>query len=165
MAEESTVVNESDTILVCEGEALSTLDASGQPLSRDELTVQIQMVQDTCDGGESRVQPFGFDYAYLAARVTYNSTTASIFFSSDASSIPSGLHTLSCTYRLEPTSGSAGVWHSCGTNSGPGSSLMTMTVSFCPVPGTRWHVMAGLYKGSGSSVTLKQRDDDYEIAV
>ncbi|MBG6060185.1 hypothetical protein RCH16_003661 [Cryobacterium sp. MP_M5] len=99
-------------------------------------------------------------YANVVAYLTYQNTWMGI--NAYANSIPSGTHTLSCIYRNEPISGSSGSWMSCGSPvSGSASYLTTSTTSFCPVPGTRWHAFASLYKGS----VWKQDDNKWKVAV
>ncbi|MGO3269979.1 hypothetical protein ACTXM3_18225 [Glutamicibacter arilaitensis] len=173
----SATSSKAGSVKVCDGNTVRPTDAAGNPLPKRVLKLMLKQVSQICDEtssegvddkdifaqSDSDVELFGdFGYAYLAAYATYRADTLSVYFTAAASSIPSGYHSLSCIYRQEPTSGGYGAWQSCGASSGSGTYLTTSTASFCPIPGTRWHAHAALYKGYDD--VLKQTDDDWVIA-
>jgi hypothetical protein len=135
--------NDSDVVEVCEGEAVSTLDAQGQPMTRDALdkaivTLRVERCGLDAEGNPGpNIKPrgvtWGYDYRVrnemLNTQQKYcGQMVKGISILGIASNLPSGKNELSCIVRIS----GKGAWQGCGT--GVGGSSISTSMLFIPNP-------------------------------
>ena len=144
-------------VTICSGTELSTTDSLGKPLSPSQLKVYEDFLALKCAnpnapshgsaviGASQGVSPLHVisGVGDLTAHATV--TPGNMYWWTTASSMPTGTSkTLNCMDQFN-----YGTFVACGSASGSGSSLSTVTNWICPVPGIHYVVEAFLtYKGS-----------------
>ena len=162
-------------LVVCPGNSLSSLDETGAPLSALDLKLAFAQVQHLCEAGVGSTMSFDeydsslaspdsltSEYANVVAQI--NNRPGLMGISAYANSIPLDGRTkeLSCIYRMQPVSGPATPWESCGAETTSSSTYLTTRGNdFCPVLGTRWEAVADLYVNGN----LTQSDSAIAVAL
>lgn len=159
-----TAFADDSVITVCEGNDVSTVAPDGTALGDAELQEVIRQVERVCEPPTAarNASPLAASTYYNVVALITNSP-GKMGINGYANSLPFGSYKVGCIYRVEPVSGTAGSWMSCGAitivNNTYGS---TSTVMFCPVPGTRFHARATLDTMSNGWLA---DDDAWAVAV
>lgn len=152
--------SEASVVTVCEGNDLSLLNRDGSRLPIESIAINISVISSRCGTMPLTTPQLRFT-GYLAARLNYVASSGFLFISADASSLVRGNYRISCIYRSEPVSGKSGAWQDCTAINGYSTTfLSTATITFCPVPGTRWHAIATLSRPTSTKILLT--DDAWE---
>jgi hypothetical protein len=147
-----------DLIEVCEAHTLDPTDDLGNRLPEDTIQLHLMAVQSMCDAeGPEAAAP-----SNVGAIAAYTPASGAMLVRAYANSLPRATYALSCIYRYEPVSGSAGAWQDCGAVRDTNTYLTTRGNEWCPVPGTRWRVNASLFNANDR---LIGSDDAWKVAA
>jgi len=155
-------VSDISVVAVCDGHELSLHDINGERLAPDRIALHLAVISARCSSASPRAAQLRIA-GNLNAWLTYKPSSGVLYVSASANSLVRGNYRISCIYRREPVSGAPGAWQDCTAVSGYSTTyLSTSTISFCPVPGTRWHEVATLSRPT--STTILMSVDAWETA-